>query len=108
MGSVVSACEDETLTIKCDHPHQHLSITFANYGWTIESAAACPNCEGPVYTLLCVLFDTEEIVQGICPTETEQLRECSILASNSVFGDPCVDTRKILYVEYTCVPDKIS
>uniref|UniRef100_A0A671S742 SUEL-type lectin domain-containing protein n=1 Tax=Sinocyclocheilus anshuiensis TaxID=1608454 RepID=A0A671S742_9TELE len=37
-------------------------------------------------------------------TVVTRKNSCSILASNSVFSDPCVGTIKYLYISYSCRP----
>lgn len=50
-------------------------------------------------TKSCRLF-----VIGRCSNQ----QNCSILASTSVFGDPCPGTRKYLEAHYQCVPGKLT
>ncbi|KAJ8049172.1 D-galactoside-specific lectin [Holothuria leucospilota] len=48
---------------------------------------------------LCSAGNAKQIVSNICNDKVN----CSVTASNRVFGDPCKDTRKYLRVNYTCV-----
>ncbi|XP_078585261.1 aggrecan core protein-like [Branchiostoma floridae x Branchiostoma japonicum] len=89
------ACEREWLTITCSEGGTIL-VSHANYGRT--SSTYCT--EGPRVTDTdCTSETSQDIVSETCNGETR----CSILASNSVFGDPCVGTHKYLEVGYSCV-----
>uniref|UniRef100_A0A671S735 SUEL-type lectin domain-containing protein n=1 Tax=Sinocyclocheilus anshuiensis TaxID=1608454 RepID=A0A671S735_9TELE len=66
-----------------------IQINTANYGRTDKTTCS----EGrPSSELL-------KVVTSVC----EGKNSCSILASNSVFSDPCVGTIKYLYISYSCV-----
>uniref|UniRef100_A0A671S5W3 SUEL-type lectin domain-containing protein n=1 Tax=Sinocyclocheilus anshuiensis TaxID=1608454 RepID=A0A671S5W3_9TELE len=45
-------------------------------------------------------------ILSLCRCEGKN--SCSILASNSVFSDPCVGTIKYLYISYSCVSNSPS
>uniref|UniRef100_A0A671S5W8 SUEL-type lectin domain-containing protein n=1 Tax=Sinocyclocheilus anshuiensis TaxID=1608454 RepID=A0A671S5W8_9TELE len=47
----------------------------------------------------CYTLNSQTVVTSVC----EGKNSCSILASNSVFSDPCVGTIKYLYISYSCV-----
>ena len=86
-------CENQSLTITCTN--MVIRINSANYGRTAGSEI----CSGPIYTTNCYASNSLSIVQSRC----QGLTSCTITASNSVFGDPCVGTYKYLEVDYTCV-----
>uniref|UniRef100_A0A671S851 SUEL-type lectin domain-containing protein n=1 Tax=Sinocyclocheilus anshuiensis TaxID=1608454 RepID=A0A671S851_9TELE len=48
-----------------------------------------------------IIFVSLIYILSLCRCEGKN--SCSILASNSVFSDPCVGTIKYLYISYSCV-----
>ncbi|XP_070540332.1 uncharacterized protein [Ptychodera flava] len=89
-------CEHDQLTLQCGHGHVH--VVRANYGRTTGDET-CPHRS--IRTTECRAETSFDLVKNQC----EGQAECSIRASNSVFGDPCVGTYKYLEVHYTCVRD---
>ncbi|KAK2898936.1 hypothetical protein Q8A67_010354 [Cirrhinus molitorella] len=91
-------CEHETSTLTCDNGTV-IRIHSANYGRT--DGTTC--CAGRPATELaktdCYALNSQTVVASGC----EGKNSCSILASNSVFSDPCVGTFKYLYISYSCV-----
>ncbi|XP_078701713.1 uncharacterized protein LOC144927849 [Branchiostoma floridae x Branchiostoma belcheri] len=87
-------CEHQTLTIGCPTGRQ-INIVSALYGRT--SRGVCPS--GPIRTTSCRSPNSQVWVRGKCQGRSS----CSVRASNSVFGDPCVGTFKYLEVSYTCI-----
>ncbi|CAH1253112.1 PKD2L1 [Branchiostoma lanceolatum] len=89
---------DETLSIQCP-ARQQINIVSALYGRTTRDH--CSN--GPIYTTSCRSLNSLALVRGGC----QGMSSCSVVASHSVFGDPCYGTTKYLEVEFTCtgIPD---
>ncbi|XP_066276578.1 IgGFc-binding protein-like [Branchiostoma lanceolatum] len=88
------ACEHSDLTISCSESYE-LAIESANYGRTADGNT-CPHAA--VSDQNCVEANSLAIVRDICRDKST----CTIAASNSVFGDPCVGTYKYLTVEFYC------
>jgi len=94
-----AVCEGSTMHLTCPLDKE-LRVTAANYGRTSESAGLVDNCKkGPARTNNCVDDSSLKVVQDKCNGRIS----CEVQATNSVFGDPCRYTKKILYVHYTCV-----
>ncbi|XP_078671138.1 uncharacterized protein LOC144911186 [Branchiostoma floridae x Branchiostoma belcheri] len=87
-------CEHQTLTISCPAGRQ-INIVYALYGRT--SRGFCPSSQ--IRTTNCRSPNSLVWVRGSCQGRSS----CSVRASNSVFGDPCVGTFKYLEVSYTCI-----
>ncbi|XP_035672719.1 IgGFc-binding protein-like [Branchiostoma floridae] len=88
-------CEHQTLEITCSG---RIKIVRASYGrsdWT-----TCANNQ-PVRTIHCDAARSLAIMQEQCDGQTS----CSVDASNSVFGDPCVGTFKYLDVGWNCLEE---
>lgn len=81
------------MLIEC--PTGEINIEYANYGRTDDDV--CPT-QTPSRTN-CLAKGSEEKVKNECYGKTN----CSIHASNSVFGDPCDGVEKYLEVKFTCV-----
>ncbi|XP_066284939.1 uncharacterized protein [Branchiostoma lanceolatum] len=90
---LVRVCEHQTLTIRCPAGRQ-INIVSALYGRT--SRGYCSN--GPIRTTSCRSSNSLARVRTSCQGKSS----CSVRASNSVFGDPCVGTFKYLEVRYAC------
>ncbi|XP_078594423.1 uncharacterized protein LOC144872241 isoform X1 [Branchiostoma floridae x Branchiostoma japonicum] len=88
-----SACEHQTVTLRCS-TGQRINIVTALYGR--KTRAFCPS--GPIRTTNCGSSNSLARVRTSCQGKSS----CSVAASNSVFGDPCVGTFKYLSVRYTC------
>ncbi|XP_056321354.1 L-rhamnose-binding lectin CSL1 isoform X1 [Danio aesculapii] len=88
-------CEGGQSTLTCGG-RTKIKIIAANYGRTDETT--CPtrhrhqnnDCRSP---------NSLAIVSDRC----EGRNKCTISASNDVFSDPCVKTRKYLWIVYYCV-----
>ncbi len=98
-----SVCEHSTLTITCPQ-EQKIHITNANYGRLIPSSVFCPYRTTHDDRTDCVSSNSMSVVQKKCDGQ----QTCSISASNSVFGDPCINTYKYLTVDYDCVTDPVG
>ncbi|XP_037039231.1 L-rhamnose-binding lectin CSL3-like [Bradysia coprophila] len=91
------ACEHSNLEIECERG-ERISVLQANYGRTTRRTCS-NNGNGPVLTTNCKSQRSVEIVRANCGDK----RQCTVSASNGVFGDPCVGTLKYLEVMYLCV-----
>ncbi|TRY54864.1 hypothetical protein DNTS_001815 [Danionella cerebrum] len=77
---------------------QVIHVHSANYGRTDGSLCASGRPPSQVSTTDCYASNSLTLVSNGC----EGTSSCSIVASNSVFSDPCVGTFKYLYISYTC------
>ncbi|XP_064652128.1 adhesion G-protein coupled receptor G6-like [Lineus longissimus] len=97
------ACEGTsgTLTCRADRP---ININYANYGRT--NSTICSRGR-PFERISNTNCSSEAISLTIVKKKCHGKPECSISASNSIFGEPCFSTYKYLYVNYTCeIPEK--
>eukprot|EP00058_Branchiostoma_floridae_P026175 XP_002611665.1 hypothetical protein BRAFLDRAFT_117103 [Branchiostoma floridae] len=88
------AIRDVAHEAKYQHAGQVIRIVSALYGRTQPEAV----CGGAVYTTQCRSTTSLTVVQDRCNGQ----QSCSVTASNSEFGDPCVGTFKYLEIEYEC------
>ncbi|KAL9950503.1 hypothetical protein ACROYT_G043011 [Oculina patagonica] len=87
-GFLVRACEDEVLDISCP---TNINIISANYGRTTGEQV----CNGDdVSNTNCGAAESIAIVRSACQGK----QECSLKASNDVFGDPCDGITKYLEI----------
>ncbi|XP_003728290.2 rhamnose-binding lectin [Strongylocentrotus purpuratus] len=93
-------CEGSSLSLSCSSGSV-VNIISANYGRT-TGPETCPHSS--IRTTACFASNSLNIVGNICNEQTS----CTVLATNSVFGDPCVGTYKYLEVKYTCKPGPVS
>uniref|UniRef100_A0A1I8FSQ9 SUEL-type lectin domain-containing protein n=1 Tax=Macrostomum lignano TaxID=282301 RepID=A0A1I8FSQ9_9PLAT len=88
--------------LSCEHGSSSLSCTSGStidvlsafYGRT--SGSVCKR--GPIKTTKCRSGSANSAVRRICQGKSS----CSVRASNSVFGDPCVGTFKYMRINYRC------
>ncbi|XP_002157192.2 uncharacterized protein LOC100205717 isoform X1 [Hydra vulgaris] len=93
---VLRACEGSDLNIDCNGEGT-IEVVSANYGRT--SSEFCPGAQDS--NIKCDNeLESFDIVHKSCSSKSS----CTVKASNSVFGDPCVGTYKYLEVQYTCKP----
>lgn len=93
------ACEKSVMKLDCERKNGIIRITRANYGrFTLTKC----NSHGATkeWNVSCLLPESKRIVAERCDGHPS----CEIMASNDVFGDPCVGTFKYLQVYYTCEP----
>ncbi|SPQ93242.1 unnamed protein product (mitochondrion) [Plasmodiophora brassicae] len=83
-----SADETTTLKLSCPAGQTIGQVAFASYGLP-DGTTISPKCHAP---------SSVSVAQAQCLHRTS----CSIQAGNSVFGDPCVGTRKHLNVALIC------
>ena len=89
-------CEHNTATLSC--PVGTLTIVYANYGRMAPGTVHCPH-----ESITDLIYNCSAATSMIVVTSTcSGLTQCTLTASNSVYGDPCVGTYKYLEVEYTC------
>ncbi len=100
-------CENTDLTITCP-VYTKIIIILAIYGRTdstictqnAEALAAVVRHGTSIFVKTDCIRDVTSNVQIVCGVNSNS---CTIQATNSVFGDPCVLTYKYLRVEYACV-----
>nr|P22031.1 RecName: Full=D-galactoside-specific lectin; AltName: Full=Sea urchin egg lectin; Short=SUEL [Heliocidaris crassispina] len=89
-------CEDSSLTISCPEG-EGIVIYDAIYGR--KRGEVCPGLFGAfTKNRKCRSSNSQQVVENSC----EGKSSCTVLASNSVFGDPCPGTAKYLAVTYIC------
>ncbi|XP_057685551.1 L-rhamnose-binding lectin CSL1-like [Corythoichthys intestinalis] len=93
----VVACEDSLAHLSCDKGLV-IRVYSANYGRRDRKTCVFERPWVQVRKTKCV--HPTEYVPGRCNGKNK----CTILASNSVFGDPCRGTYKYLEISYTCEP----
>ncbi|XP_071498203.1 L-rhamnose-binding lectin ELEL-1-like [Diadema antillarum] len=81
------------MSLSCGAGKQ-VNIMSASYGR--RSNRLCTT--GSIYTTNCHSGSSLSRVSSACDRQSS----CSVAASNSVFGDPCVHTFKYLQVVYVC------
>uniref|UniRef100_A0A8C2FYE8 SUEL-type lectin domain-containing protein n=1 Tax=Cyprinus carpio TaxID=7962 RepID=A0A8C2FYE8_CYPCA len=91
-------CEHETSAMTCDDGTV-IRIHSANYGRTDSTTCSTGRPASQLAKTDCYALNSQTVVTSGC----EGKNSCSILASNSVFSDPCVGTFKYLYISYFCV-----
>ncbi|XP_068677694.1 L-rhamnose-binding lectin CSL3-like [Montipora foliosa] len=93
-GRLLQICEGSSVAIHC-RGHKTINIMSANYGLLIDSRG----CGGPVKATNCATLGRAlSRVRRNCQGSSS----CVLQASNSIFGDPCVGTKKYLEVRYRC------
>uniref|UniRef100_A0A8C2FY85 SUEL-type lectin domain-containing protein n=1 Tax=Cyprinus carpio TaxID=7962 RepID=A0A8C2FY85_CYPCA len=90
-------CEHETSALTCEHGTV-IHIQSANYGRTDSSTCSTGRPPAQLSKTDCYTLNSQTVVASRC----EGKSSCSILASNSVFSDPCVGTFKYLNISYSC------
>ena len=90
---VARTCEWKTLSMNCGSGRR-MTVLSANYGrlgrtHCQHSAMSNTNCRSS---------NSLNVVKARCQGRSS----CSVPATNSVFGDPCVGTYKYLEVTYLC------
>ena len=87
------ACEGKHLSLECP-VGSYIEVNTTMYGR--QSRRICPL---NFITSFCKAKGSDEKVKEICQGK----QNCSVMASNRVFGDPCKLQRKYLAVSYRCV-----
>lgn len=88
-------CEDSVAHLQCDEG-QVIKIYATNYGRRDQTTCSFERPAAQVQNVACTSPATQ--VADLCNGKSS----CSVVASNSVFGDPCVGTYKYLEVVYFC------
>ncbi|KAK2898124.1 hypothetical protein Q8A73_014504 [Channa argus] len=88
-------CEGSVLNLQCDKG-KVLYIHSADYGRHDQTTCSYQRPAGQVQNVQC--SRASNIVAQSCNGRNS----CTVSASNSVFGDPCVGTYKYLEVAYIC------
>ncbi|XP_046870112.1 L-rhamnose-binding lectin CSL2-like [Hypomesus transpacificus] len=94
-------CEGQQTTLNCGS--SLINVVSANYGRTDSVTCISGRPANQIRKTDCINPKTFLLVASICNGKTSG----SLVASNSVFSDPCPGTYKYLHVTYICVP-KIS
>jgi hypothetical protein len=90
--SCYSSHEGGTVSVKCSSGLIITAVNFASYG--TPPFGTC----GAYNTSSCHAQSSYSIVANACVNQSS----CSIDANSKVFGDPCEETLKGLYVQVTC------
>ncbi|KAG8235883.1 hypothetical protein J437_LFUL010113 [Ladona fulva] len=91
------ACEGSTLSIEC-REGELIQLIRANYGRF--SITICNEHGNTDWSVNCMSPKSLRVLLNRC----SQQQNCSILASTSMFGDPCPGTLKYLEAHYQCMP----
>ncbi|CAH1378189.1 unnamed protein product [Tenebrio molitor] len=91
------ACEGKTLKIECKEG-ELIKLIRANYGRF--SITICNDHGNTDWSVNCMSPKSLRVLHGRCT----HYQNCSILASTSMFGDPCPGTHKYLEAHYQCLP----
>ncbi|KAI3357013.1 hypothetical protein L3Q82_003648 [Scortum barcoo] len=89
------ACEQSFMNLHCDEG-QVISVYSANYGRRDPTTCSLDRPADQLRDINC-LSPTSKVAQSC-----NEKGSCSVKASNTVFGDPCVGTYKYLEVAYMC------
>ncbi|XP_073730925.1 L-rhamnose-binding lectin CSL3-like [Misgurnus anguillicaudatus] len=98
LTSEVITCESDTANLHCDQGR--IKVLSANYGRTNSATCSGGKPAYQISNVQCTQSSSLSVLTSQCDGQTN----CSISASNSVFGDPCVGTYKYLDVSYICIP----
>uniref|UniRef100_A0A3P9DNS5 SUEL-type lectin domain-containing protein n=1 Tax=Maylandia zebra TaxID=106582 RepID=A0A3P9DNS5_9CICH len=90
-----ATCEGSEANLQCG---QVLVIHGANYGRRDKTTCSAGRPASQLQVVQCSSQTSTSVVAKSCNGKNS----CTISASNSVFGDPCVGTYKYLEVDYTC------
>ncbi|XP_059609740.1 latrophilin Cirl [Phlebotomus argentipes] len=90
------ACEGKTLTLECD-PGNVINLIRANYGRF--SITICNDHGNVEWSVNCMSPKSLRVLHTKCALK----HKCSVLASTSLFGDPCAGTHKYLEAHYQCI-----
>lgn len=88
-------CENSVGYLQCDKG-KVIKIYATNYGRHDQTTCSFERPVAQVQNVACTSPATQ--VADLCNGKSS----CSVVASNSVFGDPCVGTYKYLEVDYFC------
>ncbi|XP_069053953.1 L-rhamnose-binding lectin CSL3-like isoform X2 [Lepisosteus oculatus] len=91
-------CEGGTAELDCGD--KAIRIENANYGRRDRYLCSSGRPADQLTNVQCVLSGTLGLLRKRCDGNTQ----CTVMATNYVFSDPCVGTYKYLDVTYTCSP----
>ncbi|XP_033109824.1 D-galactoside-specific lectin-like [Anneissia japonica] len=94
----LGTCENGRVSISCPF-NRKIKIHCATYGRSVSTSKRCSTSSMRYQDTTCISQKSMSRAIQYC----EGKRSCSISATNGVFGDPCVGTRKYLDVLYECV-----
>ena len=86
-------CEDLSQTIHCYPGDKRINIIEANYG-RLTGDHICADGPEQVKTTYCGAARSQAKVRATC----EGNSQCTLQATNSIYGDPCLGTKKYLEV----------
>ncbi|KAH3727045.1 adhesion G protein-coupled receptor L2-like isoform X1 [Dreissena polymorpha] len=92
------ACENRSVNLQCKEGL--IRVLFANYGRANLYVCGL-NDIAMGWSVNCSANDSIRIVSERC----DHKRSCDVIASNSIFGDPCPSTNKYLDIAYFCYHD---
>nr|WCI13857.1 LRBL [Danio rerio] len=95
-AKTIKVCERDREILRCEHGR--IKILAANYGRTDDTTCLRRRPYWRPLNTNCYSPNTLDLVSKRC----EGRKHCSVFASNDVFSDPCVGTRKYLEITYTC------
>ncbi|XP_037893195.1 latrophilin Cirl isoform X1 [Glossina fuscipes] len=90
------ACEGKKLTIECE-PGDLINLIRANYGRF--SITICNDHGNMEWSVNCMFPKSLTVLNSRCAHK----QSCSVLATTSMFGDPCPGTHKYLEAHYQCI-----
>ncbi|XP_057175739.1 L-rhamnose-binding lectin CSL2-like [Triplophysa rosa] len=93
-------CESDTARLSC--ANGSIKVLSANYGRTDRTTCSTGRPAHQLSNVQC----TQNTSLSVVITRCDGKQDCSIPATNNVFGDPCVGTYKYLNVSYTCSQGK--
>nr|XP_055043508.1 uncharacterized protein LOC129430376 [Misgurnus anguillicaudatus] len=99
LTSQVIACESDTASLHCGDEGR-IRVLSANYGRTNSATCSSGKPANQISNVQC----TQDSSLGVLASRCDGQKDCSISASNTVFGDPCGGTYKYLDVSYICIP----
>ncbi|XP_056598349.1 L-rhamnose-binding lectin CSL2-like [Triplophysa dalaica] len=93
----VVTCESQTASLSCDQGT--IKVLSANYGRTDRQTCSTGRPDNQLTNVQCTQSTSLSVVAIRCDGKTN----CSIVAENAAFTDPCGGTYKYLTVSYKCV-----
>jgi len=93
----IASAENTYATVTCPTSYLIQTITFASYGTPTGS------CRSFSVVTACHAPNSMTYVSDQCTGQ----QTCSILASNSIFPDPCSGVEKRMYIQVGCVGEKV-
>lgn len=85
----------------CQPNNHFIKVSVADYGRTNNETCSTGRPAGQISNVHC----SQNSSLSVLTTQCDGKQDCSIPATNTVFGDPCVGTYKYMSVSYTCAPN---